>query len=161
MTFDEALPLIQKICWKWARKYRLHDFDDFVNEIWLRCDFGKFTALKGQGVSRYIEYRIIDYIRDFYGRYGQQKGDGNRNTGRLGPMLHDVAHDCGGLDAVDSDDAFEHLLSSLDTKDRFIVDQYYRHGLTQSEIGKKLGCTESNISRRLTLVLERLRARVA
>ncbi len=158
MTFDEALPLVRKICWKWARKYRLHDFDDFVNEIWLRCDFGKFTALKGEGVGRYIEYRIIDYIRDFYGRYGGQKGDGNRAICRLDPRAYEIVHEFGGFDAVDSDDSFEHLISRLCEKDRFIVGQYYRHGFTQLKIAEKLGLSESYISMRRTAALERLRA---
>lgn len=158
MTFDEALPFVKHICRKWVGHYPLLNFDDFVNEIWLRCDFKKF-CYGDKRVGKYIQYRIIDYIRETLGRTGNRKRD-DSGTVRLAGSEFPGRKDP-GFEAVDSDDEFEFLISSLKGRDRFIIDQYYRHGKTQAEIAGRLGLTECCISMRRKAALERLRVRVA
>lgn len=157
MTFEEALPLIKTICWRWCTSYNLLDFDEFVNEIWLRCEFHKFTAFKGQGLSRYIEYRIIDYIRDTFGRYDYKKNDGKSTTVRIGAIEYAPARKESGFDAIDSNDEFEWLISDLQPRTQRIVDMYYRQGIPQEKIGMALGLHKSRISQLRIAALEQIR----
>lgn len=159
MTFEEALPLVRKVCWRYARKhYQLVDCDDLVNEIFLRCDFSKFDSMKGQGMGMYIQYRIIDHLREIFGRPGFLKSARKRGT---------VSLDCfenisSGSESneVDDADAFDYLIAHLKTRDRFIVDQYYRHGLLQRQIAKQLGMTAGGVAYRLYMARESIRRKV-
>ncbi len=158
MTFDEAMPYIYTICNKWARMFRDLERDELVNEVWLRCDFSKFVAPRGSGMTRHIEYQIIDYIRKVFGRPGFKGHSKRQRTGRL---VGDAQGQFTGFDEIDSADAFNHLLSGLEPKSRQIIDMYYNKGLTQSQIGKELGRAESNISFRRHQILKHLREQVA
>lgn len=50
------------------------------------------------------------------------------------------------------------LTRELDSRDQLIVVLYYYEDMTMREIGLVVGCSESRISQRLNLILQRLRS---
>lgn len=156
MTFEEAMPLVRKICWKWARVYRL-ECDELVNELFLSCDFTKFSNICGEGMGRYIEYRLIDYMRRGFGRPVSRGAALRRRTVYLGC---DTEGKFAGFDDVDNADEWEYLMLRVRPTDQKILRMYYRDGLTQQEIADKMGVSKSNISMRHNAILERLRRKV-
>lgn len=163
MTFAEVHPYLATICLGYSRRYPALEVDELVDEMWLRCDFSKFTAFRGQGLSRHIECRLVDYLRVRFGRPGQ-KGHALRcrtvNLETAGGVGRRVAAR-NGLDAIDSGAEFDCLISGLKPRTRSILDMYYRQGLTQEKIGKSLGLSESRISQQRIAALEHLRRRLS
>ena len=62
------------------------------------------------------------------------------------------------LEAVVDRTALEPLIAALDERDRSILMMHFFQGMTQREIGAKLGYSQMHISRLLASVLGRLRA---
>ncbi len=79
------------------------------------------------------------------------QGDGDELVGRLG------AADPGYAQA-EARVALRPLLRDLDERERLLLEMRFIRGATQSEIGERLGVTQTQVSRLLSGVLERLRA---
>lgn len=160
MTFAEVHPYLATICLKYRLRYPALEVDELVDEMWLRCDFSKFTAFQGQGLSRYITYRILEYLRRRLGSPINKRYPLRHPTVNLDD-IHDIAAPRNGLDTVDDDDAFEWLISSLDARSRFILTMRYRYGATQEKIAEQIGRSETHVSLRLRAALGRLRRRLS
>lgn len=91
-----------------------------------------------------------------------------RRSYRLVPLLAVAGDDdhSGVLAALDADTGADaitvrHALARLDPAERRLLVWRYYDGLTQSEIGHRLGISQAQVSRRLQELLERLRPIVA
>ena len=54
--------------------------------------------------------------------------------------------------------ALDSVLALLDERDRTLVELYYREELTQTEIGRRLGCSQMHVSRLLRSAVARMQA---
>ncbi len=157
MTFDEAMPYIRTICRKWAYMFRL-EYNELINEVWLRCDFSKFDGPRGFGMTRHIEYQIINYVRGVFGR-PPFKGHAKRQRTRR--LVGDVQGRFAGFDEIDSAEEFDKLISLLDPHEREVVEMRYRGGLNGKEIAVKLKIAPHLVSSRHCEALKHLREQVA
>lgn len=80
-----------------------------------------------------------------------------RNDPR-GERQNDVPTTDGGFAAVDRHDTVERLLERLPEEDQLLLRLYYLHGLSQSDIGARLGMSQVHVSRRLANIIGRARA---
>ena len=55
-------------------------------------------------------------------------------------------------------DVMGYITRSLTSKERFIIEQYYQHGLTMREIGEMLTLTESRVCQIHSNVMARLKS---
>ncbi len=136
MTFEEAMPYVRKVCRKWT--HLGFELDELVNEMFLRCNFGRYKTFNGLG--RHIDCRVIDYIRS--------------EMRCKHPIL------CGELAHVDDEDEFENMISSLNPLDRQIMELFYRDGLTQCQIGEIVGKHQRSVSNHINGAIDRLRERL-
>lgn len=73
----------------------------------------------------------------------------------------DVLEDKKAVDPIgdlNRSDVMSYITRSLTNKERFIIEQYYQHGLTMREIGEMLTLTESRVCQIHSNVMERLKA---
>ncbi len=75
-----------------------------------------------------------------------------------GPFPHQLADHADDFGRVDDRLTLARMVSHLPTRDRDIVRLRFEHGLTQAEIGKRIGLSQMQVSRILASVLARLRA---
>jgi RNA polymerase sigma-B factor len=61
-----------------------------------------------------------------------------------------------GLDRACDRAALDTLLTELEERDRLVLTLYYRQEQTQTQIGKRLGCSQMHVSRLLRRAVERL-----
>ena len=66
----------------------------------------------------------------------------------------------GAYDRVDDHLALQRAMVDLDDADAEIVGLYYFEGLSQREVGRRLGVSQMQVSRRLRSILRRLRVRI-
>lgn len=74
---------------------------------------------------------------------------------------NDVPTTDGGFAAIDRHDTVERLLERLPEEDQLLLRLYYLHGLSQSDIGARLGMSQVHVSRRLANIIGRARAMAA
>lgn len=72
-----------------------------------------------------------------------------------------VGQDDPALDLMVDRIAAERAIATLDDDDREILELYYVGGLTQSEVARRIGVSQMQVSRRLASILARLRALAA
>jgi len=121
--------------------------------------------------SRHIHGAITDGLREFnwWGRGGYRHGmtrvgvrdlDATIDDRPLHTFVEDSRdRDADGRQCVETDDFFEWLSRAFSGVDRIILDGM-RRGLRQQEIAATVGLSESRISQRQKLILERC-ARIA
>lgn len=64
------------------------------------------------------------------------------------------------IDDIERRHTVQALVSSLDERDRRIVELRFSLGLTQTQIGKRLGMSQMHVSRLLACILSRMRAQM-
>ena len=109
-------------------------------------------------MTRHIEYQIINYVRDVFGRSGRPGHDKRQRTGRL---VGDVRGRFTGFDDIDSAEEFDKLISLLDPHEREVVEMRYCGGLNGKEIGAKLKISPALVWSRHSEALKHLREQVA
>jgi RNA polymerase sigma factor for flagellar operon FliA len=73
----------------------------------------------------------------------------------------DVLEDKKAVDPIgdlNRSDVMSYITRSLTNKERFIIEQYYQHGLTMREIGEMLTLTESRVCQIHSNVMARLKS---
>lgn len=85
--------------------------------------------------------------------------DGEDWTRSVADLHGQAAADDDGLDAVLDTAAVAPLLAELDPRDQLIIALRFYSGCTQQQIAERIGVTQMQVSRLLSAVLDRLRAR--
>ena len=85
-----------------------------------------------------------------------------RRRRRTGALLHDVADESAGLEELDEQLAERRLLvreglATLEPREREVILLKFLGRLSNAELGRVLGCSESNAGTRLHRAIERLR----
>jgi RNA polymerase sigma-B factor len=81
--------------------------------------------------------------------------------GEARPLQDTIGDDDTRLDALLEHSELESLLHTLDRRERTIVVLYFHGGLTQKQIGRRLGLSQMHISRLLRQALQQLQREVA
>jgi RNA polymerase sigma-B factor len=76
-------------------------------------------------------------------------------------LIDTLGGDDDGYSAALDRSALDSLLGELDTRDRAIIELYFREELTQSEIGERLGYSQMHISRLLRKAVGELEEKAA
>ena len=86
----------------------------------------------------------------------QQVADDER-----GPLIEQVGEIDPGFDGAEARVLIGEALGDLGETDREILRLRYAEGLTQAEIGEKVGATQAQVSRTLARILRRMRTSMA
>jgi RNA polymerase sigma-B factor len=86
------------------------------------------------------------------------EGEGTADRTRFGAVLGQIEPE---FDLVEYRDALAPLLAALSERERTIVLLRFFGGLTQTEIGQRIGISQMHVSRLLTRTLATLRRKLA
>lgn len=175
LTFEDCLSAF----YKWARYYQgtRWEFWELINEAWMRSDIESLRRSEIKLASIIIRRKMLDYMRDDtkYRHYQRAKASGrpypkmynfsaiNENMGRdeLSRGIEDILENT-RADTVDVEqkDSVNYLInnSGLTRRERLVVKLYYIAGLTEEEVGKAIGISDSRISQILTLAVETMKS---
>jgi len=76
-------------------------------------------------------------------------------------LAEHLGDDDGGYAAAEDSATIESLLRTLPERDRLVLQLRFRDDLTQSEIGRRLGCSQMHVSRILRSAIQQLAAHAA
>lgn len=168
---EDHMGLVNKLAKRYHSTYKnKYDFDDLVQVgcIGLCKAIEDFNPELGFKFSTFafpkIRGEITNLIRDdrFYPAHKKNRFDTSVNFVSLNKLIDeegkveiiDTLESCEGLDSISESLDLENALSKLPSLEKTIIDYYYFKDLTQAEIGKLLGITQSNVSKLLLHTLE-------
>ncbi len=117
----------------------------------------ELAAEIGVPLERLDSWRRYEHLADFT-TLDAPEGE------REGKDLIDLIHDAGAVDPADSAESaaeselLEMLISQLDPRSQSVVRAYYFEGLSQKEVGQRMGVSQSRVCQIHTKALRRLRS---